>query len=81
MEAVLATLYVAIGRLAVAIQPVIPDSAAKLLDHMGVPAEARSYEGLAANWYADLQAAAFTLAPPTPLFPRLEMPAEDSEDA
>jgi methionyl-tRNA synthetase len=81
MEAVLATLYVAIGRLAAAIQPVIPGSAAKLLDHMGVPDRARSYDGLSGNWYADLQAAAFVLAPPVPLFPRLEMPAEDSEEA
>jgi len=78
---VLATLYVAIGRLAVAIQPVIPGSAAKLLDHMGVPGSARTYEGLSGNWYADLQAAVFTLAPPVPLFPRLEAPAEDSEDS
>ncbi|MBO9575294.1 MAG: methionine--tRNA ligase [Sphingobium sp.] len=81
MEAVLATLYVAIGRLAAAIAPVIPSSAAKLLDHMGVPQSARSYEGLADNWYAGLQAAGFTVAPPTPLFPRLELPIEDSEDA
>jgi methionyl-tRNA synthetase len=81
MEAVLATLYVAIGRLAAAIQPVIPASAAKLLDHMGVPDNARSYEGLSGNWYAELQSAAFTLAPPVPLFPRLEAPAEDSGDA
>ncbi|HEY1124555.1 MAG TPA: methionine--tRNA ligase [Sphingobium sp.] len=81
MEAVLATLYVAIGRLAVAIQPVIPGSAAKLLDHMGVPAQARTYEGLSASWYADLQSSSFTVAPPAPLFPRLEMPAEDSEEA
>jgi methionyl-tRNA synthetase len=79
MEAVLATLYVAIGRLAVAIQPVIPGSAAKLLDHMGVPPEARTYEGLSSGWYADLQSAGFTLAPPVPLFPRLELPAEDVE--
>jgi methionyl-tRNA synthetase len=80
MEAVLATLYVAIGRLAAAIQPVIPGSAAKLLDHMGVPDSARSYEGLSGNWYADLQSIAFTLAPPLPLFPRLDAPTEESED-
>lgn len=79
MEAVLATLYVAIGELAVAISPVIPGSATKLLDHMGVPADARSYEGLASDWYADLQPA-FKLAPPTPLFPRLELPAEETEE-
>src|SRR5690606_15929565 len=79
MEAVLATLYVAIGQLAAAIQPVIPASAAKLLDHMGVPQEHRSYEGLAGNWYAALCAQDHKVAPPTPLFPRLELPAQESE--
>lgn len=79
MEAVLATLYVAIGQLATAIQPVIPASAAKLLDHMGVPQEHRSYEGLGGNWYAALCAQNHKVAPPTPLFPRLELPAQESE--
>ncbi len=47
MTAVLATLYEAIGDLAIAIQPVIPASAAKLLDAMGVPADERDYAALA----------------------------------
>jgi len=81
MEAVLATLYVAIGQLAVAIAPVIPASATKLLDHMGVPAEARSYEGLASDWYGALAAGGFTVAAPTPLFPRLELPVDEAETA
>jgi methionyl-tRNA synthetase len=79
MEAVLAVLYVAIGELAVAIQPVIPGSAARLLDHIGVPAAARSYAGLASEWYAPLRASGFTLDAPTPLFPRLELPAEEAQ--
>ncbi|MET0363771.1 MAG: methionine--tRNA ligase [Sphingobium sp.] len=78
MEAVLATLYVAIGQLAIAISPVIPASAAALLDQMGVPDDARSYAGLAGDWYAELRASDFTLAPPKPLFPRLELPTEES---
>ncbi len=81
MEAVLATLYVAIGRLAVAIQPVIPGSAAKLLDLWAFRTARGAMQGLSENWYADLVSAAFTLAPPTPLFPQLEAPAEDSEEA
>jgi len=76
MEAVLATLYEAIGELAVGIQPVIPASATALLDHMGVPAGARSYTGLSEPWYAALAADGFIVAPPRPLFPRLELPAE-----
>jgi methionyl-tRNA synthetase len=77
MIAVLATLYEAIGDLAVAIQPVIPGSAARLLDQLGVPADARDYAALGdAGRHARLAASGFTLALPTPIFPRIEAPAE-----
>lgn len=76
MEAVLATLYVAIGQLAAAIQPIIPTSAAALLDQMGVPGSARDYAGLTDDWYGALRADGFTIMPPKPMFPRLEMPVE-----
>jgi methionyl-tRNA synthetase len=77
MLAVLGTLYEAIGDLAVAISPVIPASAAKLLDQMGVPEGERSFAALSdAGRYARLAASGFTLAPPVPIFPRLEQPQE-----
>ena len=76
MEAVLATLYQAIGMLAAAIAPVIPGSAARLLNHMGLPADARSFAGLTSGWYAALCASGFVVGAPQPLFPRLELPAE-----
>jgi methionyl-tRNA synthetase len=76
MEAVLATLYVAIGELAVGILPVIPTSATALLDHIGVPIEVRSYGGLGGAWYAALRSKEYVIDTPKPLFPRLEMPAE-----
>jgi len=77
MTAVLATLYEAIGDLAIAIQPIIPASAAKLLDAMGTPAEERGYAALEdGSRYARLAASGFTLAMPTGIFPRLDMPAE-----
>ena len=77
MRAVLATLYEAIADLAVAIQPVIPAAATTLLDAMGVPASERSYAALEDETrYARLAASGFTLAAPSPIFPRLEMPAE-----
>jgi methionyl-tRNA synthetase len=76
MTAVLATLYEAIADLAIAIQPVIPASAAKLLDAMGVPASERDYAALEDEGrYGRLAASGFTLAMPTPIFPRLEAPA------
>ncbi|BBD97806.1 methionine--tRNA ligase [Sphingobium amiense] len=79
MEVVLATLYVAIAQLAVAILPVIPASAAALLDHMGVPADKRRYDAIGSNWYDDLVQSGFTIEAPRPLFPRLELP--DAQEA
>ena len=77
MHAVLATLYEAIADLAVAIQPIIPASAAKLLDAMGVPAGERDYAALADEArYERLAASGFVLTQPSPIFPRLDMPAE-----
>ncbi len=71
MEAVLATLYEAIASLAVMIQPVIPASAAALLDQMGIGSDQRSYALIGSDFYAALRASGFTLSPPRPLFPRL----------
>jgi len=78
MESVLATLCIAIGRLAVAISPVIPASSARLLDLLGVPATARGLGGIAADWYGELAGSGHVIAPPTPLFPRLELAPEDA---
>ncbi len=77
MTAVLATLYQAIRDLAIAIQPVIPGSAARLLDAMGVPAGERDYAALEDEQsYERLAGSGFVLAPPSPIFPRLDAPAE-----
>jgi methionyl-tRNA synthetase len=74
---VLATLYVAIRDLAIAIQPIIPESAGKLLDQMGIPPAERGRAALDdPASYERLAASGFKLAPPTPIFPRLEVPAE-----
>ncbi len=79
METVLATLYICIAQLAVAISPVIPASAAKLLDAMGVDGALRTPEAIGAHWYSPLAEGGFKLDQPVPLFPRLELPAEDAE--
>jgi methionyl-tRNA synthetase len=77
MIAVLATLCEAIVDLAIAISPVVPASAAKLLDQMGVPAGERDFASLADTArYARLAASGLILEPPAPIFPRLELPAE-----
>jgi methionyl-tRNA synthetase len=77
MKAVLATLFIAIRTLTVAITPVIPDASGRLLDAMGVRAEERTYAALADDsWYQRLAASDFRLAAPTPIFPRLELEAD-----
>tara|TARA_R110000782_G_scaffold78276_5_gene155145 strand:+ start:24725 stop:26290 length:1566 start_codon:yes stop_codon:yes gene_type:complete len=77
MEAVLASLYEVIASLAISIRPIIPSSADKLLDQMGISDKVRTYVGLKSPWYSDLRDSGFTLSPPKPLFPRLELPAEE----
>jgi methionyl-tRNA synthetase len=77
MTAVLGTLYEAIRDLSIAILPVIPEAAGKLLDQMGIPAGERSFASLAdGERYARLAASGFRLELPKPIFPRLEVPAE-----
>jgi methionyl-tRNA synthetase len=78
MNTVLATLVICIAQLAVAILPVIPRSAVRLLDTIGVPAENRTYQGIGEHWYSPLVEAHHRIAAPTPLFPRLELPAEET---
>ena len=81
METVLATLFICIAQLAVAVQPVIPTSANKLLNQMGIPEAARTYSQIQSHWYSPLAESGFRLEQPQGLFPRLELPAEESEEA
>lgn len=78
MAVVLGTLFQAIRSLAVAIAPVVPASAAKLLDHIGIAGDARDLAAFSDDgWYDRLRDAGFTLAPPMPVFPRLD-PGEEA---
>ncbi len=79
METVLATLFICIAQLAVGIAPLIPASAARLLDQMGVPEEVRTFAGIGSHWYSSLAESAFRMAAPQGLFPRLELPAADPD--
>lgn len=78
METVLATLYICIAQLAVAISPVIPASSAKLLDMLGIPQDLRNLEGIRSHWYSPLAESEYQIIAPAPLFPRLELLAEDA---
>jgi len=77
MVAVLMTLFRCVRDLAIAIRPVVPASADKLLDQMGIAADARDFAALADHgWFARLVSSSFTVAQPIGVFPRLELPAE-----
>ena len=78
METVLATLYICIAVLAVGIRPIMPASADRLLDAMGVGAELRDFGAILGHWYSPLAESDFRLAAPAPLFPRLELPEEEA---
>ncbi|KPF65210.1 methionine--tRNA ligase [Porphyrobacter sp. AAP60] len=78
MKAVLQTLFIALRDLAIAIQPVVPQKAAALLDQLGIPEGDRSFAALAdTDWFNRLVTSGFAVSPPMPLFPRLELPAKD----
>jgi methionyl-tRNA synthetase len=82
MKAVLATLFLCIRDLAIAIRPIVPTSADKLLDQMGIPHDARDHAALHdVNWYVSLARSDFRLAAPNPIFPRLELPEEEEATA
>lgn len=79
MSQVLATLFVAIRDLAIAIRPIVPTSADRLLDQMGIAADARDTAALNdIGWYERLRASNFRLAQPQGVFPRLELPADEA---
>ncbi|MBD3730559.1 MAG: methionine--tRNA ligase [Sphingomonadales bacterium] len=78
METVLATLYIAIAQLAVAVIPVMPGSMGKLLDAMGIASELRDFTAIWSHWYSPLAESDFRLDKPQGLFPRLELPEEDA---
>jgi methionyl-tRNA synthetase len=79
MKVVLRTLFATLRDLAIAIQPVVPEKSASLLDQLGIPGNERSYGDLPdPDWYNRLVDAGFTVGKPTPIFPRLEMPEEEA---
>ncbi|MCB2059925.1 MAG: methionine--tRNA ligase [Novosphingobium sp.] len=79
MAAVLLTLFRCVRDLAIAVRPVVPASADRLLEQMGIAPEAREFAALEVDdWFEALVATGFRLDKPVGVFPRLEMPAEDA---
>ncbi|AXJ96440.1 MULTISPECIES: methionine--tRNA ligase [unclassified Sphingomonas] len=77
MHAVLGTLVRAIRMLAIAIMPVVPASAGKVLDQLG--ATERDHAAIDDDgWYGRQVASGFVMAAPSPVFPRLELPTTEA---
>lgn len=77
MRAVLLTLFMAVRDLALALRPVVPDAADRLLDQLGTPEDARNFAAMDdAGWFARLAASGYRVSQPVGVFPRLELPAE-----
>ncbi len=75
MKVVLLTLFMALRDLGIAIQPVVPEKAAALLDQLGIAVDERAFANLSdTEWYTRLVESGFTVGKPTPIFPRLELP-------
>lgn len=73
MERVLATLCGCIRDLAIAVSPVTPTAAAKVLNALSVPAGERNFAALVAS---DPALGKIVVQTPQPAFPRLELPAD-----
>lgn len=75
MAAVLMTLFRCVRGLAIAVRPVVPESADRLLEQMGIEEGSRNFAALEADdWFSHLAASGFRIDKPTGVFPRLELP-------
>lgn len=79
MAGVLMTLLRCVRDLAIAVRPVVPASADKLLDQLGATPDERDFAALDdAEWFTRLAASGFRISQPVGVFPRIELPAEDT---
>jgi methionyl-tRNA synthetase len=77
MGIVLTVLFQAIRKLAIVIQPIVPDAAGRVLDQMGIPENERAFKVLLdVDWIVRLVQSGYRVAQPVGVFPRLEMPTE-----
>jgi methionyl-tRNA synthetase len=77
MATVLTVLFRCVRSLAIAVRPVVPEAIDRLLDQMGVRADARDYAALGDDtWFADLLTSGYRVEKPEGVFPRLELPEE-----
>ncbi len=89
MGHVLALLVWAIKELTITISPVAPIASNKILDYLNIPTNCRTYASLVRfepsigtswdrAWYRELRQSVKQVGPPSPVFPRLELPASEA---
>jgi methionyl-tRNA synthetase len=79
MAVVLTVLFMMVRHLAIAIQPIVPDAASRLLDQMGIPENERNFNNiLDADWLVRLIQSGYIVQQPVGIFPRLELPTEEA---
>ncbi len=72
------TLFRCVRDLAIAVRCVVPTSADRLLDQMGIAQDARDFAALNdSGWFAKLAASSFKVEKPEGVFPRLHMPESE----
>ncbi len=80
MEAVLMILFRCVRDLAIAVRSVVPESADRMLDQMGIEPGGRDFAALEdSTWFNKLAESNFVLAKPEGIFPRLDMPESDAD--
>ena len=80
MKVVLQTLFIAIHDLTIAIQPIIPEKAEAILDHIGVKKTERLYSHISNNsWFDELLDQGFLATSQRSVFPRLDAELLGSE--
>ena len=78
MEAVLMTLFRCVRDLAIAVRCVVPKSADRLLDQMGIKIEERNFVALDdKTWFGRLVTSDFKVEKPEGVFPRLDVPGSE----
>lgn len=79
MQAVLMTCFRQIRPLALALRPVTPDAAERLLDQIGMDQDHNFAALDDADWFDRLAGSDFSLGKPEGVFPRLELPQDGGE--
>lgn len=81
MRVALLEILIILKDLAIMILPIVPDAANRILDQIGIPVAERMLrtdsEQYTDSWWISLTRVGHRIAPPTPIFPRLDMPVDE----